>query len=157
MKRCFELVAEGKLEELKPLLAAGHHQRRAKNERGRTLLHVAAESGQKEVAQHLLDLARSSVDVQDSDGNTALHLAVLSNHVEVADLLLASGASAVIQNHRKVLPFHMALHGGSKSTNMIKVFCKYNIDHLARGFRNYTSLHVANSRSKQSISPTNSV
>ena len=146
MKRCFELAAEGKLEELKPLLAAGHHQRRAKNERGKTLLHVAAESGQKDVAQHLLELARSSVDVQDNDGNTALHLAVLNNHVEVADLLLASGASAVIPNHRKVLPFHVALHGGSQSTNMIKAFCKYDIDHLARGFRNYTSLHVIAAR-----------
>jgi ankyrin repeat protein len=146
MKRCFELAAEGNLEELKPLLGAGHHQRRARNERGRTLLHVAAESGQKKVAQHLLDLARSSVDLQDNDGNTALHLAVLKNHVEVADSLLASGASAVIQNHRKVLPFHVALHADSQSTDMIKAFCKYNIDHLARGVRNYTSLHVVAAR-----------
>ena len=145
MKRCFELAAEGKLEELKPLLATGNHQRRARDDRGKTLLHVAAESGQKEVAQHLLDLARPSVDVQDNDGNTALHLAVFNNHVEVADLLLASGASAVVQNHRKALPFHVALRD-SQATDMIVVFCKYNIDHLARGFRNYTSLHVVAAR-----------
>ena len=97
MKRYFELAAEGKLEELRPLLAFGNHHRRARDERGRTLLHVAAESGQKEVVKHLLDLARTSVDIQDNDGNTSLHLSVLNNHVEVADLLLASGASAVIQ------------------------------------------------------------
>ena len=145
MKRCFELVAEGELEELKPLLAVGNVHRRAKDERGRTLLHVAAESGQKAVVKYILDLARSSVDVQDNDGNTALHLSVLKNHVDVADLLLASGASAVIQNSRQILPFHMALRD-RQSTCMIVVFCKYNVDHLARGFRNYTSLHVIAAR-----------
>ena len=140
MKSCFELASEGKLEELRPLLA-GNYQLRARDERGRTLLHVAADSGQKEVLQHLLDLVHPSVDVRDDDGNTPLHLAVLNNHVEVADLLLASGANSVIQNNKKVLPFHLALRDG-ESTDMIVAFCKYNVDHLARGFRNYTSLHV---------------
>ena len=44
MKSCFELAFEGKLEELRPLLA-GNYQLRARDERGRTLLHVAAGSG----------------------------------------------------------------------------------------------------------------
>ena len=66
---------------------------------------------------------------------------MLNNHVEVADLLLASGANSVIQNNKKIIPFHLALRDG-ESTDMIVVFCKYNVDHLARGFRNYTSLHV---------------
>ena len=59
MKSCFE----GKLEELRPLLA-GNYQLRARDERGRTLLHVAAGSGQKKVLQHLLDLVHPSVDVR---------------------------------------------------------------------------------------------
>ena len=140
MKSCFELASEGKLEELRPLLA-GNYQLRARDERGRTLLHVAADSGQKEVLQHLLNLVHPSVDVRDDDGNTPLHLAVLNNHVEVADLLLASGANSMIQNSRKILPFHLALRDG-EPTDMIVVFCKYGVDHLAKGFRNYTSLHV---------------
>ena len=43
------------------------------------------------------------------------------------------------------LPFHMALRD-TQSTDMVLVFCKYDIDHLARGFRNYTSLHVIAAR-----------
>ena len=142
--RCFELAAQGKLQELKSLLVAAgnHHRVRTRTDsRGRTLLHVAAKHGRTDVANYLLELDPSSLDLKDADGNTALHLAAMNNHLEVADLLLSSGASAVSQNNRKVLPLHIALQNGS-STDMISVFTKHTVDIQARGFRDYTSLHV---------------
>ena len=143
MKKCFEVAAEGRLQDLKSLIAENSALLKAVDERGKTLLHVAAECGQGEVVQYLNDVGSLSIDVKDNAGNTPLHLGVLNNHVGIADLLLSLGASAVAPNSRKVLPMHLALRNKC-SIEMIATFAKYHniTDQVSRGFRDYTSLHV---------------
>ena len=143
MEKCFEVAAEGRLQDLKSLVAENTALLKAVDERGKTLLHVAAECGQGEVVQYLNDVGSFSIDVKDNAGNTPLHLGVLNNHVGIADLLLSLGASAVAPNGRKVLPMHLALRNKC-SIEMIATFAKYHniTDQVSRGFRDYTSLHV---------------
>ena len=157
MDKCFELAGHGKLNELKSLLGENSHVLNAADSRGKTLLHVAAESGRREVVQYLIELlsherSRGN-NAKDNDGDTPLHLAVRNNHVGVADLLLSSGASAVVQNSQKIIPLHIALQNQS-STDMLAAFAKHHdiTDQVSRGFRNYTSLHVvAASNNLQSL------
>ena len=143
MDKCFEVAAEGRLQDLKSLIAENSALLKAVDERGKTLLHVAAECGQGEVVQYLNDVGSLSIDVKDNAGNTPLHLGVLNNHVGITDLLLSLGASAVAPNGRKVLPMHLALRNKC-SIEMIATFAKYHdiTDQVSRGFRDYTSLHV---------------
>ena len=145
MEKCFELAAQGRLQELMPMLAGNRRSLKATDARGRTLLHAAAECGQREVAKYLIDEvdgSHASLDIKDDDGNTALHLAVLNCHVDVADLLLSSGASAIVQNNRRMLPLHVALRK-KECTEIVTIFTKYHdIDHKFKGFRDYTSLHI---------------
>ena len=143
MEKCFEVAAQGKLQELQCLIEEDFQVLTTVDGLGKTLLHVAAECGQGEVVQYLNDVGSLSIDNKDKAGNTPLHLAVLNNHVGIADLLLSLGASAVSQNDTKILPLHLALQNKC-STEMIKVFAKYHdiTDQVSRGFRDYTSLHV---------------
>ena len=147
MERNFLLAAQENLQALVPLLAENSQELsvKATDSRGRTLLHVAAEYGQLEVAKHLIDEVASShvsLDVRDDEGNTPLHLAVLNCRVEVADLLLSSGATAIVRNSRRMIPLHTALQN-KDCPEMVAIFIKYDaIDHRLRGFRDYTSLHI---------------
>jgi len=63
------------------------------NDKGETLLHVAAKQGRVELATALLD-SGADVDAADSNGVTALHLAALNGHARMISLLLRNDASA---------------------------------------------------------------
>ena len=64
----------------------------AKDRNGKTLLHIAAMSGQKEVIEFLLSRG-ADVNAKDGDGNTALDHAAWNRHRDMAKLLLAKGAT----------------------------------------------------------------
>mmetsp|Transcript_12716 Transcript_12716/g.35203 ORF Transcript_12716/g.35203 Transcript_12716/m.35203 type:complete len:598 (-) Transcript_12716:408-2201(-) len=64
-----------------------HHQR--------TLLHLAAQHGQMEVARFLVSLHPALVNAEDISGLTAMDLAVHEGNVAMADLLAANGGGLV--------------------------------------------------------------
>lgn len=79
----------------------------ARDDRGRTLLLVAAHAGNREAVKFLLD-AGADAEAEDNDGNTALHLAAETGG-HVADLLLEAGAGAYALNKRCETPLVHAL------------------------------------------------
>ncbi|KEG11872.1 e3 ubiquitin-protein ligase MIB2 [Trypanosoma grayi] len=62
----------------------------AKDEQGRTAVHVAAANGHISVLEMLMEFGPTP-DVPNHEGNTALHFAALNNQLEAARLLLARG------------------------------------------------------------------
>ena len=64
----------------------------ATNSLGETLLHLAAQSGQRELVSRLIH-AGAKIDVQGQSGRTPLMLACLNKHVKSVEVLLDAGAS----------------------------------------------------------------
>jgi len=60
---------------------------------GRTLLHVAAETNNTDLAEFLLSHPSISVDAVTYEGHTALRLAVGRQHTNVIQLLMLNGAT----------------------------------------------------------------
>lgn len=81
---------------------------------GTTALHVAAQNGNKEIAEILL---RGGVnrDARTKLERTALHLAAQYGSLEVVDLLLTHGADVNARDMLKMTPLHWAVERGHVS------------------------------------------
>ena len=78
---------------------------------GMTALHVAARSGQLDIAQDLVK-AGAQVNAQDIDGKTPLYWASARNHLDVVQYLLSKKADAKIKDADKRTPLHVAARYG---------------------------------------------
>lgn len=87
-----------------------------KNADGMTILHLAAGSGNMEVAEIILNNSYVRVDNKSSEktgGNTALHLAVKYEHLDMVEYLCEKGASLNIKNDSGSTPLHCAAFTGN--------------------------------------------
>ncbi|CAK67334.1 unnamed protein product (macronuclear) [Paramecium tetraurelia] len=64
----------------------------SRNAYGTPLIMVAAQSGNKELVQYMIN-QNVLLNVKDLEGNTALHYAIRCGYYEIADLLLLNGAN----------------------------------------------------------------
>merc|ERR1719198_253120 len=92
-KTCLQASAAQGLAEPVKLLLELSPTVNAKDENGKTALHLAAEGNHSKVAQHLLSFGRANVDARDQFGCTALHLAAVRGHKQVGRVLARFGAS----------------------------------------------------------------
>lgn len=69
----------------------------AKDSKGNTLLIIAAQNGNQNVLQYLLD-KESNLNVINYDGETALSVSALYNHLNCVKLLIDYGANLVVTN-----------------------------------------------------------
>jgi ankyrin repeat protein len=74
------------------------------DEVGNTLLHVAAQNGNKRIVKLLLRLG-SNIDVQNMRGNSALHFAYAFGFKELGDYLISKGANDGIKNRDNLTPY----------------------------------------------------
>ena len=129
----------------------------------RTLLHAASLEGSVDIAQWLLDDARSqqnnhetplhsaeasghvghytSVDAVDNAGRTPLHLASQCGHFEIVRLLIKHGADADARNCSQRTPLHLASFLGIPET--VQVLIELGADVNARDEEHKTPLHLA--------------
>lgn len=108
---------------------------------GRTLLHIAAFSGQIRVAQFLI---AQGVDVNAADMRraTALHLAAFVGHAEMVALLLTHGAQVDARAQGGTTPVHVAAFRGHEELvqGMLE---KHNADVMSTRENGIGLLHIA--------------
>ena len=88
------------------------------DECGNTLLHIAAQHGQYEVAKLLIARYGNQcpIDHRNSQGQTALHCACIRDHTRVAKFLVASKADITIRDEDGDTPLKKAFLTGHKFT-----------------------------------------
>ncbi len=129
---------KGMEDEVAARIAAGQDVN-ARDEYGRTALHLAAKYGYGGIVEALLK-AGCNADVQDTeDDRTALHLAAAGGHGGIAEALLKAGCNADIQDRSGTSAVELAqsvdksLHyrwsegndGMGGLSELLKVLCKY--------------------------------
>ena len=78
-----------------------------KNDEGKTPLHVAAQKGDLEIVNLLLNL-EVDINAQDSEGNTPLHVAAQYGHHNTSEALIKKGATVDTTTLNGKTPLHKA-------------------------------------------------
>jgi len=106
----------------------------------RTLLHKAAASGNKPIAELLISKG-ANVDGQDGNKWTPLHAAAEKGKAEVAALLIAKGATVDARNNSKKTPLHLATRYGT--AELVQLLLKNGAEVNAKESYGRTPLHDA--------------
>jgi ankyrin repeat protein len=105
-----------------------------------TVLHWAAERGDKEVVQLLLEKGADAA-AKDDNGRTVLHLAAEGGNKEVVQLLLEKGADAAAKDDNGRTVLHLAANGGNKE--VVQLLLKKGADAATKDDYGRTVLHSA--------------
>lgn len=150
----FDALNFGDTEQAKAMLKKNPALADAKDESGQTPLHVAAQMGDVEVVELLLQSAKD-INVQDETGVTPLHLA---SQKDVAELLLAKKANVNARNNMDQTPLHYAVtpdilgsiedptvreSDAATRLELIKFLIENKADVNARDNTGKTPLHIA--------------
>jgi ankyrin repeat protein len=100
----------GDVEQVKAMLKKNPSLANARDETGQTPLHIAAQIGDTELVELLLENTKD-VNVSDAEGVIPMHLAAGGGQAEVAQLLLAKKANANARDNLDRTPLHLASEG----------------------------------------------
>eukprot|EP00250_Pteridium_aquilinum_P012145 c20533_g1_i1 orf=284-2809(+) len=83
---------------------------------GLTALHVAANNGNAEMVEILINVGRANIHVRSNEGNTPLHMAALGGHAGVVEKLLKEGgiSDLIAEDKRGDTPMHGAAQSGNQ-------------------------------------------
>jgi ankyrin repeat protein len=112
----------------------------ARNNRGRTALHAAAQRGNLAVIRLLL-ASGAEIDHRDIEGQTALHLAVRAGHLEVVRELLNHRASINAQTRTGYTPLHIA--AARTRVDIMQELVTRSADLTLANTEGYTALWIA--------------
>lgn len=118
----------------------GAHVNEARDIKGKTPLHLAAEGGHQATCGELLRLD-ANVNARDKEGRTPLHLAAAKGHTGTMEELLASGADVNARDRRGDTPLHLAadnIYGGG-----VETLLRQGADPTIRNQSGRTALDVA--------------
>ncbi|KAH0522614.1 hypothetical protein TsFJ059_006437 [Trichoderma semiorbis] len=102
---------------------------KARDSRGETALHLAAQQGHLDVLRLLLQAA-ADVDAANGRGETPLIRAARNGHTALVESLLLSGADALAKDNEKWTAFHWAIIGNSMDTAKLLLRYQANSDGL---------------------------
>uniref|UniRef100_A0A8C3Q8B5 Transient receptor potential cation channel subfamily A member 1 n=1 Tax=Geospiza parvula TaxID=87175 RepID=A0A8C3Q8B5_GEOPR len=128
LHECFypkQVISDGSACRLRSFIKKNRSGLTKVDELNATPLHHAAEGGQIELMQLIIDDSSYEVlNVMDSSGNTPLHWATKKNQVESVRLLLSRGANPNILNSNMMAPLHMAVQ--SLHNEIVKVLVQHS-------------------------------
>ena len=113
-----------------------------KDDTGATLLHWAADKGQKALAEILL-ASKSEVNAQTADGRTPLHFAAQSGHEDLTTVLLANQADVNAHSKLGVTPLYYAVSNGHRDVVRLLLASKVDINAKVTGEHGFAPLHIA--------------
>lgn len=122
-----EAVQQGDLAKVTALLNTNPSLVLSKDQDGSTLLHLAARTGQRDVAALLL-AHKAEVDARCNDGNTPLHLAASTGKIDVAKLLLAHKANINARNVNGDTPLYLAVSENQIDMTALLLASKANVN-----------------------------
>jgi len=112
------------------------------NEDGQAPLHVAALSGDVELADVLVT-AGVDMELTTTDGSSALFLAIQSQHFNVAEYLIQKGANVTSANSSNITPLQAAIQLMPAARNIIKLLIEAHSDVHTVTATGTTLLHIA--------------
>ena len=99
-EKIFTFVRDGIIEVVKRIIKLDNRLLNSKNERGRSLVFIAAMEGHKEILSYLISEG-SNIHTSNKVGNTPLVAAVVRNNPDCVSLLLRHGSNPnSIYKHR---------------------------------------------------------
>ena len=116
-----EAAVQGRLPEMRRLLACYAADVDAQDHDGATPLHTAAEGGHAEAAE-LLVRARANVSSVTNTEETPLHVAAREGHVAAAKLLVARGADIQMRTKSGATPLDLATRHRSREWEALAAF-----------------------------------
>lgn len=119
------------------LLDAGANINQREN-RGCTLGHIAALSGQEHLIEAIIN-RKAKLDLKDSLGRTMLHCAVIKQSTPIVTMLLKAGLAINAKTNEGKIPLHLAV--GSFRSDLLRLLIKHGADLSARNSIGFTSLH----------------
>ena len=100
-------IEEGKIEEVKRIIKLDNRLLNYKNEKGRSLVFIAAMEGHKEILSYLISEG-SNIHTSNKADNTPLVAAVVKNHPDCVRLLVEEGANpnSIYKHRRATMPIY---------------------------------------------------
>jgi len=136
----FSAVAEGNVLLCKQLLDKEPGLLNLKNSDLLTPLNLAAERGQTEVAELLLNLGADPT-FGDNENSQPIHLAAVNGHIPVVDLLLEDGVDIDARDDNQMTPLLFAASRGQ--TDMCRFLVEKGADVKAKNLTGFTALLMA--------------
>ncbi|XP_028392646.1 ankyrin-1-like [Dendronephthya gigantea] len=137
LKKSFE-TANHKLAFM--LAKAGAKAPLIKEEKGRTLLHIAVWENKIDVLKILVKCGVFLSDCDD-EGETSLHLAVSLGYADAARILVEAGADVNIRNKKNLTPLHLAVM--LSQDEVIKLLLEHEANPTFEDHRGRTALRCA--------------
>lgn len=120
----------------------------AKDEHGRSPLHIALRNGREEIAKLLVNIYRARVNTKDTDGSTPLHYAVRQEWAKMSKFLLKIGADADTRDVDGTSPLHIA--ASTRSFKIASLLIENGADFNAIDKHGKIPLHYAVARERVS-------
>ncbi len=120
----------GDVEGAQQLIEAGADPNERSENNGTTLLYIATQSGNEELAQWLLQEKRADATIANRSGRTALHQAALFGRIVIASLLVESGGDVDATDTTSKTPIDFARQRNNRELVDILLAAKEKRDAL---------------------------
>eukprot|EP00741_Cyanophora_paradoxa_P013645 tig00020704_g13174.t1 len=133
-------------------LLCGQHKLdvNVRDDRKKTPMHRAAESGKRSAAETLIRLG-ADPDLRDADGFTPMHMAAQNGHLALVDLFIGAQCNPNVRDKQLgCTPLHLAALRGHEA--VVSLLCKCLVD--AGSTDGDTALHWSASKGHESIAIT---
>ena len=134
---------------IKEIIAKNSNIINIQNDRGNTIAHIAAKSGNYNLIKFLVS-RKTNINVVNKDGDMPSHLSIKNNHNKIAKYLIFNGADVTTSNQEGINIFNWVATKGY--SNILKFLLdKKEISPNTKDGKGRTPLHTASMKGKDKI------